>query len=81
MSLQSLSLKRGNSLTELAGVEHLSALKSVMVSECGVTSLQPLSQLGKGLQRLIVELCKDVQEEVLEMPHVLPTHGCCVYDV
>jgi hypothetical protein len=40
---------------------------------CGVTSLQPLSQLGEGLQELVVYGCGEVQDEVLELPHVQPT--------
>jgi hypothetical protein len=38
-----------------------------------VTSLEPLSQLGEGLQELKVYGCRRVQEEVLELPHVQPT--------
>jgi Leucine-rich repeat (LRR) protein len=60
-------------LTHLSGVEHLSTLKSLELRECGVTSLQPLSQLGEGLREMIVFGCKGVQEEVLELPHVQPT--------
>jgi hypothetical protein len=73
MSLQSISLKHCRSLTQLDGVQHLSALKSLVVAECGVTSLHPLSELGEGLQRLCVIGCKRVLEEVLELPHVQPT--------
>jgi hypothetical protein len=43
------------------------------VTHSGVTSLQPLSQLGEGLQILRVYGCTGVQEEVLELPHVQPT--------
>jgi hypothetical protein len=73
ISLQSLSLTYCNSLTNLSGFEHLSALKSLVVEGCGVTSLQPLSELGEGLQKLRVVRCNRVQEEVLELPHVQPT--------
>jgi hypothetical protein len=73
MSLQSLTLKGCHCLTQLSGVEHLSALTSLEVRDCGVTSLQPLSQLGEGLQLLTVCWCKEVHEEVLELPHVQPT--------
>jgi hypothetical protein len=72
-ALQSLTLFNCSCLTQLAGVEHLSALKSLSVECCGVTSLQPLSQLGEGLQKLSVVGCKRVQEEILELPHVQPT--------
>jgi Leucine-rich repeat (LRR) protein len=73
MSLQSLTLIGCSSLTQLSGVGHLSALKSLVVEQCGVTSLQPLSQLGEGLQELRVSWCRAVQEEVLEVPLVQPT--------
>jgi hypothetical protein len=71
-SLQSLSLAGCLSLTQLSGVQHLPALKSLVVTSCGVTSLRPLSQLGEGLQNLNVSGCKGVQEEVLELPLVKP---------
>jgi hypothetical protein len=73
MSLQSLRLTSCYSLTLMSGVEHLPALKSLRVMGCGVTSLQPLSELGKELQMLEVYDCRHVQEEVLELPHVQPT--------
>jgi hypothetical protein len=73
MSIQTLSLEFCSSLTELSGVEYLTALKSLHLNECGMTSLQALSQLGEGLQKLDVYYCSDVQEEVLELPHVQPT--------
>jgi Leucine-rich repeat (LRR) protein len=72
-SLQSLRLTRCHSLTHLPGVEHFSALKSLEMELCDLTSLQPLSQLGEGLQKLRVIGCSRVQEEVLELPHVQPT--------
>jgi hypothetical protein len=70
MSMQSLSLTHCRSLTHLSGVEHFSALKSLEVEQCGLNSLQPLSQLGEAFQRLRVYHCKGVQEKVLEFPHV-----------
>jgi hypothetical protein len=73
MSLQSLNLRDCRSLTHLSGMEHLSALTSLLVVQCGVTSLQPLSQLGEGLHMLRVSYCKGVQEEVSQLPHVQPT--------
>jgi hypothetical protein len=74
MSLQSLSLTYCKPLVQLSGVKHLSTLRSLEVRECyRVTSLQPLYQLGEGLQRLCVYNCTRVQEEVLELPHVQPT--------
>jgi Leucine-rich repeat (LRR) protein len=78
MSLQSLCFRQCSSLVQLSGVEHLSALKSLELMQCGVNSLQPLSQLGTGLQKLRVLWCSRVQEEVLEMPHVQPTANLVV---
>jgi hypothetical protein len=81
MPLRSLTLTYCDSLTQLSGVEHLSALKSLKVICCdGVTSLQPLSQLGPGLQELEVCGCSKVREEVLELPHVQPTADVDVKD-
>jgi Leucine-rich repeat (LRR) protein len=74
MPLESLRLECCSSLTQLSGVEHFTALRSLEVNSCDcVTSLQPLSQLGRGLQKLRVDQCKGVQEEVLQLPHVQPT--------
>jgi Leucine-rich repeat (LRR) protein len=72
MAMQSLSLTTCPSLTQLSGVGHLSNLKRLILVKCGVTSLQPLSRLNEGLQRLFVFRCDEVQEEVLELPHILP---------
>jgi hypothetical protein len=74
MPLESLSLSHCISLTHMSGFEHLSALKSLKVIGCmHVTSLQALSQLGEGLQKLDVCWCYGVTEAVLELPHVQPT--------
>jgi hypothetical protein len=74
MPLQSLSLTGCDALTQLSGMEHLSALTRLDVMMCmNVDSLQPLSELGAGLQELMVFKCGRVQEEVLELPHVQPT--------
>jgi hypothetical protein len=72
-SLQSLHLSSCTLLSDLAGFEHLSSVKRLEMGSCGVTSLQPLSQLGEGLQSLWVFGCKGVQDEILELPHVQPT--------
>jgi hypothetical protein len=81
MSLRSLTLRCCSSLTHLSSFEHLSALQSLHVMHCDdVTSLQPLSRLGKGLQKLEVSCCRGVQEEVLELPRVLPTADVVVQD-
>jgi hypothetical protein len=80
MSLQSLCLYNCSSLTSLSGVEQLKGLTSLVVESCDVTSLQPLSQLAEGLQRLIVKGCTKVQEVVLELPNVQTTSHVDVYD-
>jgi Leucine-rich repeat (LRR) protein len=81
ISLQYLTLSYCPSLTHLSGTEHLSALKKLHVMGCGsVTSLQPLSQLGVGLQVLKVFWCNEVQEEVLELPNVQPTADVAVHE-
>jgi Leucine-rich repeat (LRR) protein len=72
-SLQSLDLWQCSDLKHLHGVEHLSTLKSLKVYYCGVTSLRPLAHLGEGLQKLDVCYCKEVQEEILELPNVQST--------
>jgi hypothetical protein len=79
-SLESLCLTSCTALTQPSGYEHLSSLKTLEVVDCGVTSLQALSQLGEGLQELTVFGCKRVQEEVLELPHVQPTAMVLVVD-
>jgi Leucine-rich repeat (LRR) protein len=73
MALQRLLLMHCPSLSQLSEIQHLSSMKSLEVMHCGVTSLQPLSQLGEGLQRLSVFDCSKVREEVLQLPHVQPT--------
>jgi Leucine-rich repeat (LRR) protein len=78
MSLESLRLTYCRSLNHLSGLEHFSALKNLELESCGVTSLKPLSQLGEELQTLRVLVCRRVQEEVLELPHVQPTAKVCV---
>jgi hypothetical protein len=73
-SLQSLSLTYCDSLTQLSGVKHLSAVKSLkLIHNNGLTTLRALSQLGEGLQKLTVYGGKVLREEVLELPHVQPT--------
>jgi Leucine-rich repeat (LRR) protein len=80
-SLQSLRIERCLTVAHLSGVGHLSTLKSLEVIGCSyVTSLQPLSQLGEGLQKLRVIECKKVQEEVLELPRVQPTADVIVQE-
>jgi hypothetical protein len=78
-SLTSLDLSHCGSLIHLSGVEQLTALRRLYLGGCGVTSLQPLSQLGEGLQHLSVIECSSVQEVVLELPRVQPTADVMVY--
>jgi Leucine-rich repeat (LRR) protein len=80
VSLQSLILSGCTSLTELAGLQHLSALTRLRLGGCGVASLQPLSQLGMALEEMSVWGCNQVQEEVSELPHVQPTAEVDVRD-
>jgi hypothetical protein len=70
-SLRSLRLENCPSLIQLSGLEHFSALQFLELMLChGVTSFQPLSQLGEDLKKLSVCYCAGVQERVLELPHV-----------
>jgi hypothetical protein len=74
MSLQSLSFRHCLPCTYLGhlfGAEHFSAVESLVVKHCGVTSLQALSQLGEGLQSdLRVMWFSEVRDKVLELPQV-----------
>jgi hypothetical protein len=71
-SMENLSLTRCG-IHSLLSLRGLSSLKRLEMEHCEVTSLQPLSQLGAGLQSLCVSVCRRVQEKVLELPLVLPT--------
>ena len=73
MSLHTLKLQSCGQLRELSGIEGLTALQTLWVHECGVTSLQPVGQLVGGLRAFYVAECSMVQEEVLELPHVQAT--------
>jgi Leucine-rich repeat (LRR) protein len=77
--LQSLRLYYCKSLRSLSGIEQLKALRRLVLSECGVTSLQPLSQLGEGIEYMFLDACRKVQEVVLELPHVQPTAKVIFY--
>ena len=72
-SLHSLILESCKQLRDLSGIEGLTALQRLVISSCGVTSLQPVGQLVGGLEKLHVIECRMVQEEVLELPHIQPT--------
>jgi hypothetical protein len=80
VSLEVLSLVGCRDLIELSGLEHLPALERLKVTLCGVTSLQPLSELRNGLKLLQVYANRHVQEEVLEMPHVQPTANVLIIE-
>ena len=61
----------GRSLQSISGVEKLHALAVLDLTDCGVTSLQPLAELrAEGLVSLSIIGCREVQEELLEMPYV-----------
>ena len=68
-----LTLESCQQLRQLSGIEGLTALQRLEVIDCGVTSLRPVGQLVGGLNFLKVRYCDSVQEEVLELPHILPT--------
>ena len=70
-SLKSLVLEDLEELESIDGVEKLHGLKQLKLESCGVTSLKPLAELRAGrLWSLDIECCEDVQEEVLELPHI-----------
>ena len=73
--LQSLKLGYCEQLRHLSGIEGLTALQELRINQCGVTSLQPVGQLVGGLMRLCVNSCHSVEDEVLQLPHILPWAG------
>ena len=78
--LQELILFFCDHLSHLKGLETLSALQQLKLWCCGVTSLQPVAELDSGLKVLEIKSCNSIQEEVLELPHVLPTADVNVFD-
>ena len=78
--LQELLLSSCEHLSDLSGVEKLSALQQLTVLSCGVTSLQPVAELDSGLKTLKVLSCGGVQEGVLKLPYVLPTADVDIMD-
>ena len=70
--LQRLWLAGWVCLRSLDGLEKFQALEEFSVEECGVTSLRPLSQVGRCFQILKVCKCRDVVETVLELPLMEP---------
>ena len=71
--LHSLRLESCSKLKLLSGIEGLTALQQLEVEGARVTSLQHVGQLVGGLKKLHVKYCLDVQEDVLELPHMQPT--------
>ena len=69
-------------LVSLEGIEGLlsTSLRSLSLSSCPITSLQPLSALGAGLKRLEISSCSNVLAKVLELPNVLPTADVSIWE-
>ena len=78
-SLDWLILSCCDSLRQLSGLE-LSALQRLDISECGVSSLQPLAELTGAVTKLSIGDCGSVTEEVLELPHIQPTADVRVWN-
>jgi Leucine-rich repeat (LRR) protein len=73
-SLKTLRLEGCEGLQSLSGLEQQSMLQKLTVEKCGVTSLQPVSELSAvGMTQLSILFCSQVQEQVLELPHLPPT--------
>ena len=70
--LRSLTIDGAPQLHTLAGIEGLTALQQLVISNCQVASLQPVGQLVGGLDKLHVKYCHSVQEKILELPHFQP---------
>ena len=68
--LQSLTLWNCSELQLISGVEGLEALQELVFTSCGVPSLGPLANVTAGLKKLHVKNCGQVQDEVLELPHM-----------
>ena len=73
LRLHSLNLEYCWQLRQISGIEGLTALQELTIYGAGVTSLQPVGQLVGGLRKLTVWNCSNVQEKVLELPHIQPT--------
>ena len=71
--LQSLHVWRCKHLQRMSGLEAVKALQELLIYSCGLTSLQPLAHVTTGLEKLHVTRCSQVQDEVLELPHMEPT--------
>ena len=74
--LEKLTLVKCSRLSSLVGLEKLSVLRLLTVRGCGINSLQPVADMSVSLSTLIVEGCKNVQEDVQELPEIhLTTFG------
>ena len=71
-SLQSLHVTECKDLKELSGLEGMSMLQHLEVERCGVADLQPLASLGASLTCLVIRDCNDVEDQVVQLPHVQP---------
>ena len=78
--LHNLRLDSCSELRQLSGIEGLTALQRLIISVCGLTSLQPIGQLVGGLRELYVWRCYEVQEQLLDLPHVQPTAQIGIID-
>ena len=78
--LRSLRLLSCQNLIQVSAIAKLQALQGLEMFGCGVTSLQPLAGLPKGMRRVMLHECISVQEDVLELPHVQPTAAVFVRD-
>ena len=68
--LKNLSLDDCSSLSSLVGLEELLVLQNLSVAGCGITSLQPVADMNVGLTGLSVKDCRNVREDVLELPEI-----------
>ena len=67
--LKELELKDCSSLRSLSGIEALTALESLFLYGCGITSLQPLANLAApGFKRIWISDCSAVEDRRLVLP-------------
>ena len=73
-SLKRIRLSGCKELRSLSGLEQLSMLRELSVVDCAVTSLQPVAEMHHGaLTWLCIRSCQQVQEVLLELPHLQPS--------
>ena len=79
--LEVLVLDHLMDLESIAGVERLHALNDLQLFHCWVSSLQPLAKLrAEGFKSLALYGCSNLQEEVIELPHIPATINMAVDD-